>query len=93
MRYGFIVVLVLALASCNRNNVTEDDSLAKHFEANKVTGTFGLMDNGTGEFTIYNLDRFKDSAYMPASTFKIVNSLIGIETGRIVDEKMMIPWD
>ena len=31
--------------------------------------------------------------FLPASTFKIVNSLIGIETGKIVDEKMIIPWD
>jgi beta-lactamase class D len=31
--------------------------------------------------------------FLPASTFKIVNSLIGIETGKIVDEKMVIPWD
>jgi beta-lactamase class D len=42
---------------------------------------------------VYNLPRYKDSAYLPASTFKIVNSLIGLETGRITDEKMMIPWD
>ena len=31
--------------------------------------------------------------FLPASTFKIVNSLIGIETGKIIDEKMIIPWD
>jgi beta-lactamase class D len=52
-----------------------------------------LYDNGTGRFIIYNLSRFKDSSYLPASTFKIVNSLIGIETGRIVNEKMVIKWD
>ena len=78
---------------CSPNNVKVDNSLGKFFEDNKVTGTFGLYDNGTGQFTIYNLSRFKDSAYLPASTFKIVNSLIGIETGRIVNEKMVIKWD
>lgn len=31
--------------------------------------------------------------FLPASTFKIVNSLIGIEIGRITDEKMIIKWD
>ncbi len=30
---------------------------------------------------------------MPASTFKIVNSLIGLETGKLTDEKMIIKWD
>ena len=93
MRYAFVAFLMIGIAACNQNNVTQNNSLAKHFEANKVSGTFGLYDNGKGHFTIYNLSRFKDSAYMPASTFKIVNSLIGIETGRIVDEKMIIPWD
>jgi beta-lactamase class D len=31
--------------------------------------------------------------FLPASTFKIVNTLIGIETGKITDENMIIPWD
>jgi beta-lactamase class D len=42
---------------------------------------------------IYNLQRYRDSAYTPASTFKIVNSLIGLQTGRIDNEKMIIKWD
>ena len=93
MKYAFTALVLLGIGACNRNNVTVDDSLGKHFEQHKVTGTFGLFDNGKGEFTVYNLKRFKDSAYLPASTFKIINSLIGIETGRIVNEKMVIPWD
>lgn len=93
MKYAFTALVLIGIGACNRNNVTVDDSLGKHFEQHKVTGTFGLFDNGKGEFTVYNLKRFKDSAYLPASTFKIINSLIGIETGRIVNEKMVIPWD
>lgn len=91
----FVVFFTLSvlLIACSPNNVKEDSSLKKYFDENKVTGTFGLFDNGTGQFTIYNLSRFKDSAYLPASTFKIVNSLIGIETGRITNEKMPIKWD
>ena len=95
-KYLFLLLITnysLLIISCTPNNVKVDNSLGKFFEDNKVTGTFGLYDNGTGQFTIYNLSRFKDSAYLPASTFKIVNSLIGIETGRIVNEKMVIKWD
>lgn len=88
-----ITVCTSLLHSCTPNNVKVDDSLGKYFDSKKVTGSFGLYDNGTGEFVIYNLSRFKDSAYTPASTFKIINSLIGIETGRIVNEKMVIKWD
>ncbi|MES2331896.1 MAG: class D beta-lactamase [Bacteroidota bacterium] len=83
----------LLIISCSPNNVKVDDSLKKYFDANAVTGTFGLYDNGTGQFTIYNLSRFKDSAFLPASTFKIVNSLIGLETGKVTNEKMIIKWD
>src|SRR3954463_14622386 len=83
----------ILLNGCTQNNVTTDDSLKKYFDENHVAGTFGLFDNGQGQFTIYNLPRFKDSAYLPSSTFKIVNSLIGIETGIISNEKMVIPWD
>ncbi len=89
----FIINSSLLISSCSPNNVKIDNSIQQYFDSNKVTGSFGLYDNGTGEFTIYNLKRYKDSAYLPASTFKIINSLIGIETGRIVNEKMVIKWD
>ncbi len=88
-----LIICSVLITSCSQNNVKTDNSLKTYFDAKQVTGTFGLYDNGTGQFIIYNLSRFKDSAYLPASTFKIINSLIGIETGRIVNEKMVIKWD
>lgn len=88
-----LIICSVLITSCSSNNVKTDNTLKTYFDAKQVTGTFGLYDNGTGQFIIYNLSRFKDSAYLPASTFKIVNSLIGIETGRIVNEKMVIKWD
>lgn len=91
--WSLLLVLSVSLVCCSPNNVIVDNSLGKLFDEYKVTGTFGIFDNGQGDFTIYNLKRFKDSSYLPASTFKIVNSLIGIETGRISDEKMVINWD
>jgi beta-lactamase class D len=89
----FLLFVALTVASCSSNNVTVDNSLKKFFDDSHVQGSFGLFNNGNGQFTIYNLNRFKDSAYLPASTFKIVNSLIGLETGKISDEKMVIKWD
>ena len=88
-----ILLIFLFFGACSPNNVTKEDSLKSFFDSSKVDGCFALYDNGTGQFTVYNLSRYKDSAYLPASTFKIVNSLIGIETGRIVNEKMIIKWD
>jgi beta-lactamase class D len=89
----FIFTCSFLIVACGADNVTIDNSLKKYFDDNNVSGTFALFDNGQGHFTIYNLSRYKDSAYLPASTFKIVNSLIGLKTGRIVNEKMVIPWD
>ncbi len=87
------VLLIVILASCSQNNVKKDDSLKKYFDAQHVTGCFALLDNGTGMFTVYNLPRYRDSAYLPASTFKIVNALIGLQTGVISNDSMVIPWD
>ena len=91
----FIVALsvIVLLQSCSPNNVTIQNSYKKYFEEAGVTGTFGLYDNATGQFYIYNLPQFKDSSFTPASTFKIVNALVGLETGKIVDEKMTIDID
>ncbi len=85
--------LALLLTACSRNNVKQDNSLKKYFDENSVQGCFALMDNGTGKFTVYNLSRYRDSSYLPASTFKIVNSLIGLQTGKIVNDSMVIKWD
>ena len=96
MRFTLLVTLVAIIQfgnSCSPNNVEEDNSLKKYFDENKVTGSFGLFDNAIGQFTIYKLQHFKDSAYLPASTFKIVNSLIGIETGRVKDDSTIIEWN
>ena len=91
---GFLTAIVcIGFLGCSPNNVKTDESLEKFFTDNNVTGCFALLDNGTGEFTIYNLNRYRDSAYLPASTFKIVNSLIGLQTGKITNDSMIINWD
>jgi beta-lactamase class D len=89
----FLVVMLFALQACSPNNVTIQDDYKKYFDETQTTGSFGLFDNGSGEFYIYNLAQFKDSSFTPASTFKIVNALVGLETGKIVDEKMTIDID
>lgn len=88
-----IALFISLFYSCSVNNAVEDNSLEKYFVRHNLSGTFGLFDNGSGEFTIYNMSRFRDSAYLPASTFKILNSLIGIETGKVKDSATIIPWD
>ena len=93
MKGSLIVIICIALFGCSANNVNTDNSLEKYFTENKVEGCFALLDNGTGQFTVYNLSRYRDSAYLPASTFKIVSSLIGLQTGKISNDSMIIKWD
>ncbi len=93
MRIVLFLLLSVLAWSCSPNNVDVNDSLEKYFRENKVEGTFGMFNNGNGKFTIYNLSRYRDSAYLPASTFKIVNALVGLQTGVIVNENMQIKWD
>lgn len=88
-----VILAALLFAACSPNNVYEDKSLGKYFDENDVQGCFALMNNGTGRFSVYNLPRYRDSAYLPASTFKIVNSLIGLQTGKITNANMVIKWD
>lgn len=93
MRFFLFLFLASVLAACSPNNVTVDNSLKKFFDEQKADGCFGLFNNGTGQFTVYNLARYRDSAFLPASTFKIINSLIGLQTGVISSDSMVIKWD
>lgn len=86
-------LLIIGALGCSPNNVEVDTSLQKYFKENNAEGCFALLNNNTGNFTIYNLNRYRDSAYLPASTFKIVNALIGLQTGVIANDSMVIKWD
>ncbi|OLY94981.1 penicillin-binding transpeptidase domain-containing protein [Cnuella takakiae] len=93
MKYVLVLISLVILWSCNSNNVIEDNSLKSIFDQNGTQGTFALLDNGSNKFTVYNLKRYRDSAFTPASTFKIVNGLIGLQTGVVENDSMVIKWD
>ncbi len=82
----------MILSSCSINRAKIDNSLQKYFDENKVDGCFTMLSNSDGKVTVYNMN-LDTMRFTPASTFKIVNSLIGLETGKIIDEKMIIKWD
>ena len=54
------------------------------------SGCFALLDVGASRLTLVNPQRAA-IRYVPASTFKIANSLIALETGVIRDENEIIP--
>ena len=55
-------------------------------------GTMVVYDNSAGKYYRYNSSRSTER-FLPASTFKIPNSVIGLETGVIKDENFVIKWD
>ncbi len=85
-------LLLIIFASCSVNKADIDNSLKKYFDDNKVDGCFTLLNNADGKVTVYNM-QLDTQRFTPASTFKIVNSLIGLQTGRITNEAMLIKWD
>lgn len=68
------------------------DDFKKLYDEFQVKGSFVLYDPQKEHYIFYNKDQFK-TPFSPASTFKICNSLIGLETGVIEDENFVIPWD
>jgi beta-lactamase class D len=64
--------------------------LEKDFQGFK--GAFVLYDLKGNRYVRYNPERCAER-FIPASTFKIMNSLIGLETGVIPDADYVIQWD
>jgi beta-lactamase class D len=84
---------VFGLTSCKQKQTTEiRDDFKKYYDKFNVDGSFVLYDQQQDKFIFYNMEQFNQN-FSPASTFKICNSLIGLETGVIKDENFVIPWD
>lgn len=92
LRTVFFLNVVILLAACTSARIKINDDLKKYFDDNKVDGSFSMMNNANGEVTVYNM-KMNTTQFSPASTFKIVNSLIGLETGDIINDSMIIKWD
>jgi len=89
----FLILAVLGLSACRQQPTTEiQDDFKKYYNQYKVEGSFVLYDQNNDKYIFYNQSQFKQP-YTPASTFKICNSLIGLETSVIKDENFVIPWD
>lgn len=97
MRMRLILFAVLLLQACaattNRQpSTTERADWGRHFQAAGVEGTMVLMKEGSGRMQVYNPVRAR-TQYLPASTFKILNSLIALETGVSAGPDTIFPWD
>ena len=87
---GAITVIARGRASLAAGS-TERADLEAVFAENGVAGTFVLYDVATDHFTLINATR-AEKRFVPASTFKIANTIIALETGVVKDENEIIPY-
>lgn len=88
-----LFVFLLFCAGCQRSPTYEvRDDFKKFYDDYHVSGSFVLFDLQKNHYLLFNREQFHEP-FIPASTFKICNSLIGLETGTIKDADFVIPWD
>jgi beta-lactamase class D len=71
-------------------HVEERPDLAGYFREAGVSGTWVVLDSATSKLTVVDRRR-AERRYSPASTFKIPNSLIALETGAVKDIDEVLP--
>lgn len=87
-----ILIFVVAGTGAHAAGVTERGDLEKYFEG--FNGTFVLYDQENDKYIVYNELR-SNQRLTPCSTFKIYNSLIGLESGVLDREDVftLYKWD
>lgn len=85
-----IVMMSITLSAQKHNTNYDSIAVAKIF--NGHTGAFVMFNKQAKKYFRYNITRCAER-FLPASTFKIPNSLIGLEEKIIEDENYVIKWD
>ncbi len=97
VHFLLITGFAIALLSCATTSPGKPEtSKIKHADISEifdgVEGTFVLYDRNEDWTFRYNDSRAAER-FSPCSTFKIPNSLIGLETEILEDAEFVIPWD
>jgi beta-lactamase class D len=91
--YKLLFILLITISACTLKNKEEyHPEFKAHFDTYEVNGSFLLYDFQKHKTLVYNKERC-NQGFLPASTFKIANTLVGLEIGIITDENFVIPWD
>ena len=88
-----LLLLTALTAAISRQNPTMTQrDFEPHFLRQGVEGSFLLYDAPARQFVAYRPDRCR-KGFLPASTFKIPNTLIGLATGALRDTAEICRWD
>jgi len=87
-----IFVSAFALGSCSDVRIKEHPEWKQPFDVYGVDGCFEYYDNNKEIAHYCNKEKCAKQV-TPASTFKIFNSLVALETSVAPDEQLVIKWD
>ena len=88
-----VCLAVFGLAAFKSGSSTEIRAgFKKFYDEHQVDGSFILYDQKNDKYIIYNQSQIH-TPFTPASTFKIYNSLIALESGVVKDQNVTFKWD
>ncbi len=88
-----LILSAVFLTGCKRENILNQQQWGDIFKKHGIdSACFELADNSHDQVFLYNLERCS-RRFTPASTFKIFNSLVALETNIVPDENLIIKWD
>lgn len=87
-----IGTLILLLGMADAVSCQTRSEWARIFKEHDVLGTFVLKNISTQETIFHDRERSMNS-YVPASTFKILNSMIALQVASITSAEDTIRWD
>ncbi len=91
MKKMLVALLFCAVFSGCSSGWRESKEVEQLFLDAEMTGTFVLLDADTGIITGFNQPR-ANTRFVPASTFKIPNSLIGLSVGAVESVDELLPY-
>ncbi len=93
LRFSTVCLCIVLLASCAKTRIKEHEEWGKFYEEYGIKNAgFILRDNNHESIHYFNQKRCTER-FLPASTFKVFNSLVALETAVAPDDQLVIKWD
>jgi beta-lactamase class D len=100
---GALVLAAMACSACGGDSSARDpspapeapggqDAVSRAFDEAGVTGAMLVRRLSDGHEWWHDMDRV-ERRFLPASTFKIVNAALALETGVVAGPDEVFPWD
>ncbi|WP_287110013.1 class D beta-lactamase [Methylobacillus sp.] len=91
MKYVLAIVVALLVFPVEAADWKERGDIGALFKSAGINGTFVLYDIADDAYIGYNQSR-AETRFVPASTFKIPNTLIGLSVGVVKDVDEVLPY-